>query len=99
MEPSKGKRKTEPHSPVKVWPLWQFSSSAEGKFDRCFVGLQPTVIASRAPHLLLDSMTHDSKNRGHASPVKSLLFLYLVLLTVLSTVYAARTLPSPATFE
>ena len=31
-----------------------------------FVGLQPTVIASRAPHLLLDS-----KNRGRASPVNS----------------------------
>ena len=30
------------------------------------VGLQPTVIASRAPHLL-----HDSKNRGRASPVSS----------------------------
>ena len=40
------------------------------------VGLQPTVIASRAPHLLLEQsvMTsknrNDSKNRGRASPVK-----------------------------
>ena len=37
------------------------------------VGLQPTVIASRAPHLLLEQsvMTiQDSKNRGRASPVK-----------------------------
>ena len=31
------------------------------------VGLQPTVIASRAPHLLLEQS--DSKNRGRASPV------------------------------
>ena len=30
------------------------------------VGLQPTVIASRPPHLL-----HDSKNRGRASPVNA----------------------------
>ena len=39
------------------------------------VGLQPTVIASRAPHLLLEQsvmiQSKDSKNRGRASPVKS----------------------------
>ena len=32
-----------------------------------FVGLQPTVIASRAPHLLLEQSV--MKNRGRASPV------------------------------
>ena len=38
-----------------------------------FVGLQPTVIASRASPPLLEqssSMIDDSKNRGRASPVK-----------------------------
>ena len=36
------------------------------------VGLQPTVIASRAPHLaLLEQSVQDSKNRGRASPVKA----------------------------
>ena len=39
------------------------------------VGLQPTVNASRAPHLLpeqsvLIQRIEDSKNRGRASPVK-----------------------------
>ena len=32
------------------------------------VGLQPTVIASRAPHLLLEQSVM-TKNRGRASPV------------------------------
>ena len=41
--------------------------SGNGNRQGLVVGLQPTVIASRAPHLLLDS-----KNRGRASPVKGL---------------------------
>ena len=37
------------------------------------VGLQPTVNASRAPHLLPEqSVFQDSKNRGRASPVKQM---------------------------
>ena len=35
------------------------------------VGLQPTVIASRAPHLLLEQSVMTSKNRGRASPVNN----------------------------
>ena len=46
-----------------------------------FVGLQPTVIASRAPHLLLEQSVMTTKirriwNRGRASPVKTLLDLF-----------------------
>ena len=45
------------------------------KIKERVVGLQPTVIASRAPHLLLEQSVmirriEDSKNRGRASPVK-----------------------------
>ena len=38
-----------------------------------FVGFQPTVIASRAPHLLLENPKNpkNPKNRGRASPVNS----------------------------
>ena len=38
-------------------PFWEKSVSFEPRADRvspCIVGLQPTVIASRAPHLLLE---------------------------------------------
>ena len=40
------------------------------------VGLQPTVIASRAPHLLLEQSVRDSKNRGRASPVNMIVVLH-----------------------
>ena len=49
---------------------YQNIDSNEGYVRRIFVGLQPTVIASRAPHLLLEQSVQDSKNRGRASPVK-----------------------------
>ena len=53
---------------VELIPLVILGYEAED-LDQFLVGLQPTVIASRAPHLLLDS-----KNRGRASPVKSISF-------------------------
>ena len=57
---------------MRAWPVAR--NIFDVPFDAMFVGLQPTVIASRAPHLLLEQ-SKDSKNRGRASPVNAMSYV------------------------
>ena len=46
-----------------------FEPRAHARPTGLTIGLRPTVIASRAPHLLLEQSVMRMKNRGRASPV------------------------------